>query len=61
MSGQRHRAGRPGRQHVRAISKVPFNVYEPMEAEYAAEMAENDGEVSVHKYIPQNAIVGWIP
>ncbi|MHA6530785.1 DUF6531 domain-containing protein [Paenibacillus sp. BAC0078] len=38
-----------------------MGVYEPFGAEYAAEMAENDSEVSVYKYIPISAIVGWIP
>lgn len=38
-----------------------MGVYEPYGAEYAAEMAENDSEVSVYKYIPISAIVGWIP
>lgn len=38
-----------------------MGLYEPFGVEYAAEMAENDSEVSVYKYIPISAIVGWIP
>lgn len=38
-----------------------MGLYEPFGVEYAAEMAENDSEVSVYKYIPKSAILGWIP
>lgn len=49
-------------QSIKKSAQYEFmGVYEPFGAEYAAEMAANDSEVSVYKYIPINAIVGLIP
>ncbi|WP_238654562.1 RHS repeat domain-containing protein [Paenibacillus piscarius] len=49
-------------QSIKKSAQYEFmGVYEPFGAEYAAEMAESDSEVSVYKYIPINAIVGLIP